>query len=103
MMSDYVLLIPELSFIFAAETETVAEDASCTNFRQRRRIKLDSQSSSPSSQTISVDEAREESARERGALLSVDVGETGIKKNGRPFVLISAKSVAVAPSQGQLL
>ena len=97
MMSDQFLLIRELSVIFTAETGTVAEEASCTNFRQRKR---NCESSSPSSATLSLDEEREENAGEGCTLSSVNVGETGLKTNGRPLVLISAKRCAVAPSQG---
>ena len=102
-MSDQFLRIRELPVTFAADTGTVAEGASCSNFKQRKRIKLNSESSSPSSKTLTVDEGREEKARERCVISSVDVGETELKKNVGPLVLISAKRCAVAPSQGPLL
>ena len=46
----YQRLIP-VTFT-AADTETVAEEASCANLKQRKRIKLNSESSSPSSDTL---------------------------------------------------
>ena len=93
----------ELSVNYAADTETEAEEASCGNFKQRKRIKLNSESSFPSSETLSLNEEREDNAGERCAISSVNAGETESKQNVRPLHLISAKDCAVAPSRGQLV